>query len=58
MQPLSLANEPDLEDIVQISGAGIISSVENDPPSFFIHATQYVDGGYRSDDVALLLSSR
>ncbi len=53
MQPLSGANEPDMDDAIHISGSGTVTSIEQDPPSFFIYATQYVDGGLASDEIAV-----
>jgi len=60
MQPLSLTNVDDLDQTTYISGNGTVSSVESDPPSFLINATQYVAGGSSSDDIAIrgFLNSR
>ncbi|KAH9015350.1 hypothetical protein EDB84DRAFT_1567746 [Lactarius hengduanensis] len=53
MQPLSVMNGPDLDDTIRISGSGIVTSVEADPPSFLIHATQYIDRGQSTDEFAV-----
>jgi len=60
MQPLSLANLDDLDETTYISGSGTVLSIETDPPSFLIHAMQYVAGGVSSDDIAIrgFLNSR
>ncbi|KAH9041358.1 hypothetical protein EDB85DRAFT_1886563 [Lactarius pseudohatsudake] len=51
MQPLTIDNEADLDDIIHISGAGTVCTRNTDPPEFMIYATQYVDGG--TDDIAV-----
>ncbi len=51
MQPVTSVDEPDLDDTIRISGSGTVTSIENLPPSFLIHTTQYVDGGHGSDDI-------
>ncbi|KAH9034909.1 hypothetical protein EDB85DRAFT_1889629 [Lactarius pseudohatsudake] len=53
MQPLSAVNAPELDDTIRIFGSGTVTSVEPDPPSFLIHATQYIDGGQSSDNIAV-----
>ncbi|KAH9010433.1 hypothetical protein EDB85DRAFT_1902026 [Lactarius pseudohatsudake] len=53
MQPLSAANAAELDDTIRIFGSGTVTSVDAEPPSFFIHATQYIDGGQSSDNIAV-----
>ncbi|KAH8981276.1 hypothetical protein EDB86DRAFT_441302 [Lactarius hatsudake] len=53
MQPLSAMNAADLDDTIRIFGSGTVTSVDADPPSFLIHATQYIDGGQSTDNIAI-----
>ncbi|KAH9017684.1 hypothetical protein EDB85DRAFT_1897523 [Lactarius pseudohatsudake] len=52
-QPLSAMNAGELDDTIRIFGSGTVTSVDADPPSFLIHATQYIDGGQSSDNIAV-----
>jgi hypothetical protein len=36
-----------------IAGSGTVLSIETDPPSFLILATQYIAGGQSSDDITI-----
>ena len=53
MQPLSDDQIANLDDTVRISAGGTVTSIHTDPPSFVIHATQYVMGALASDDIAI-----
>ncbi|KAH9014307.1 hypothetical protein EDB85DRAFT_2214500, partial [Lactarius pseudohatsudake] len=53
MQPLSAANAAELDNTIRIFGSGTVMSVDTEPPSFWIHATQYIDGGQSSDNIAV-----
>ena len=53
MQPLSLEKEDDLDDTVRISAFSTVSSINPDPASFLMHATQSVAGGQSNDDIAI-----
>jgi hypothetical protein len=53
MQPLSVANIDDLDQMMYLAGSGTVASIESDPPSFIVHATQYVAGGQSSDDITV-----
>jgi len=53
MQLVALVDKPDLDNSICISGSGTVTSIENLPPSFLIHATQYIDGGHASDNIVI-----
>lgn len=53
MQPLSSEQEDDLDETIHISAFGSVTSINNDPAYFIMHATQYVAGGQSSDDIAI-----
>jgi hypothetical protein len=55
MQPLSNEEEEEskYDNNIYISGSGTVSSTNAETFSFVIHATQYISGGDRSDDIAI-----
>lgn len=53
MQPLSADPALDLDEVVRVGANGTVTSIATNPPSLIIHATQYVAGGERKDDIAV-----
>jgi hypothetical protein len=56
MHPLFIQGESDLDrcdDTVFVEGSGTVVAINETPPSFTMHGTQYISGGQNSDDIAV-----
>jgi hypothetical protein len=53
MQPLSADQAADIDDLIHISALGSVASINNEPPSFLMHISQFVAGGHPGDNIAI-----
>ena len=53
MQPLSIQQAAELDDVICISAMGTVTSINIEDASFIMHLTQYVSGGEIPHEIAV-----
>ncbi|KAF8266510.1 hypothetical protein EI94DRAFT_1803038 [Lactarius quietus] len=53
MQPLSTDQAANIDDIIRISATSTITSINNVPPSFSMHVSQFIAGGKTGNDITI-----